>query len=119
MISLLTKFADYLFEDPSEIKDEHSAVEHRTTLTSVLEPKALLQAATMGDLKEVRSLLERVNPNIEDSEGNTPLHLAIKSCSLPVILALAEKGAKIDDKARRLAQNNVLLRAVVKQELSQ
>ena len=58
----------------------------------------LLSAAEKGHEDVVRLLLEtgKVNPELEDSDGWTPLSKAVEGRSVAVIQLLLDQGAKTD-----------------------
>lgn len=58
---------------------------------------ALHHAALEGDVVTARGLLEiGMSPDVQDTEGFTPLHLAAQQRSLAVATALLEAGASVD-----------------------
>uniref|UniRef100_A0A8C0WK26 26S proteasome non-ATPase regulatory subunit 10 n=1 Tax=Castor canadensis TaxID=51338 RepID=A0A8C0WK26_CASCN len=76
----------------------YAASKHRHEIAALLleGAKALLRAAAKGNLKMVQTLLRySASTNIQDTEGNTPLHLA---CSerLEESKLLVSQGASID-----------------------
>ncbi|NGX37621.1 MAG: hypothetical protein K1000chlam2_00778 [Chlamydiae bacterium] len=111
MTSLITNFVNYFFEHPSKIKGDNPTESQNTgtTLTSKLQDEINLLNAVRDDrLKTVESLIDRgVSLDIRDGEGNTPLHLSIKTHNLIAMLLLGEKGATVDQKARDLAKEHM------------
>lgn len=61
---------------------------------------ALLQAAKIGDIDRVRSLISSgVDVNITDQKGNTPLLLALQGGYRDVAILLVAKGADVNVKS--------------------
>lgn len=65
------------------------------------KPKSLYEAARLGDLNALKHFCE-IGKNIDerDSEGSTPLHIAILEGYFNIVQYLVKKGAKIDEKNR-------------------
>ena len=55
--------------------------------------KELHKAITLGDIKLTEDLLKKTNPNVQDKEGNTPLHIASKKGYEKIVELLIEYGA--------------------------
>jgi ankyrin repeat protein len=76
-----------LLEDPSYQKDSLAEKDHR------------LLSWAIGRHRDqaVPLLLEAgLDPRVPDNQGETPLHLAVRAGSLPVVEALLEAGANVD-----------------------
>jgi len=58
----------------------------------------LISAAKDGDLDTVRDLVyvKNVDPNCQDKEGNTPLHMASKNNNLNTVKYLLKNGANVN-----------------------
>ena len=101
---LLEHGADPNIRDKNGITPLHfAAVSDYPKIVEVLHKKGLsdyddtpLQAAEFNYPEVVKLLLEHgANPNIQDADGWTPLHFAVKSCHVDVVRVLLDHGADL------------------------